>query len=284
MFCSDGPGTRSLMEQIGYGMLAFAAATMGALGGIGGAILLVPALVVTGMSPSEAAPLGLIMVAAASIAAGPRQLVERAVNHRIGVTTELAASTGAVIGATLSGLVSETALTYLLAGVALAAAAAGGSRSGVRNPPDPACLDDHVGERVGGLAGAYPSDDGNVPYRPRRIVPALGFMTVAGFVAGTSGASGGFIKSPAMSELMHVPTKVAAATTTFTVGITASAALVVFAVQGRLQVDAASLVVVGSLFGGVAGASLQSRLAPAAVRKVLAVILVAVAVVMVVRA
>ena len=42
----------------------------------------------------------------------------------------------------------------------------------------------------------------------------LGFMGLAGFIAGTAGASGGLIKTPATTELMHVPMKVAAATTT----------------------------------------------------------------------
>jgi uncharacterized membrane protein YfcA len=66
-------------------------------------------------------------------------------------------------------------------------------------------------------------------------------MGLAGMVAGTAGASGGFIKTPVTSELMHVPTRVAAATTTSTIGITASAALAVFALQGRTDVHAGAL-------------------------------------------
>ena len=50
-------------------------------------------------------------------------------------------------------------------------------------------------------------------------------MSVAGLVSGLAGVGGGFIKTPAMSEIMHVPIKVAAATTTFTVGITAATSL-----------------------------------------------------------
>ncbi len=272
------------MEEIGYGALALLAAGLGTLGGLGGAILLVPALVLTGMSASSAAPLGLLTVAAASIAAGPRQLLERSVNHRLGVTTELLASSGAVVGALVSGSISDTALTYLLAVVALGAALAGLRRGGLRNPPHPDCDTSDVGERVGSLAGAYPLGDEIVPYETRNLQKGLAFMGLAGFVAGTAGASGGFIKTPASSELMRVPMKVAAATTTFTVGITSSAALIVFAIQGRIDTDASGLVVVGSLLGGQLGASLQSRLAPNIIRRVLTVLLVVVAVILVVRA
>lgn len=86
----------------------------------------------------------------------------------------------------------------------------------------------------------------------------MGFMVLAGLIAGTAGTSGGFVKTPATSELMHVPTKVAAATTTFTIGVTAASALAVFAVQGRIDTRASSAVIVGSLAGAVAGARLQA--------------------------
>lgn len=272
------------MDLVGPALLAMVAAALGALGGLGGAILLVPALVVTGMSATEAAPLGLLTVAAGSIAAGPRQLEERSVNHRLGVATEVVASTGAVAGAIISGLFSDRALTLLLAVVAAVAALAGVRRTGLRNPPDPACDRQDVGERVGSLAGAYPLGTGVVPYRTQRLRSGFVLMAVAGLVAGTAGASGGFIKTPAMAEVMSVPMKVAAATTTFTVGITASAALVVFAFQGRVDVEAASLVIVGSLIGGQVGAASQSRLSPPLIRRLLSGLLLAVAIVLVVRA
>lgn len=272
------------MELVGYAFAALCTATFGALGGLGGAVLLVPILVVAGVPASEAAPLGLLTVAAGSISAGPRQLRERTVNHRLGVATELMASTGAVGGALLSGAVSDEVLTYLLAAVALAAALAGGARKGLRNRPDPRCVTSDVGERVGGLAGAYPLDRGIVPYRVTRLPSGLGFMGLAGFIAGTAGASGGFIKTPATTELMHVPMKVAAATTTFTVGITSSSALVVFALQGRIDVETSALVIVGSLVGGQLGAGLQSKMSPPLVRRVLAALLVAVALLLVAQA
>lgn len=153
----------------------------------------------------------------------------------------------------------------------------------MRNPPDPACIRSDVGERVGALSGAYPLGDDVVPYRPVRLRSGLVFMGVAGFIAGTSGASGGFIKTPATSEVMHVPMKVAAATTTFTVGVTSSAALVVFALQGRIDVEVGAAVIAGSLVGGQVGARLQSTMPPASIRTILSVLLVIVAIVLVVQ-
>lgn len=262
--------------------LAAATSGIGALGGLGGAVILVPALVLAGWSPVAAAPLGLISVAAGSVAAGARQLSERSVNHRIGVTTELAATAGAVVGALVADRFPDDFLIYLLAAVALGAAFMGGRRKGLRNPPRPELGMEDVGERVGSLAGAYPVHGGVASYETRRLPLGLALMSVAGLVAGTTGASGGFIKTPATSEVMHVPTKVAASTTTFTIGITASAALVVFALGGRLDIQQSAAVVFGSLAGGLIGAVVQSRLHPAHVRRALSVVLVLIAVALVV--
>ncbi len=271
----------SVIELIGYGLMAAVAALVGVLGGLGGAVLLVPALVLVGMSPSEAAPLGLVTVAAGSIAAAPRQLADRSVNHRIGVATELASSAGAVFGAIVSGFIGDRVLTLSLAAVAVMAALAGGRRSGLRNQPDPEADESDIGERVGSLAGAYPLGVEVVPYRAERLPLAMAFMSVSGLIAGVAGVSGGFIKTPATSEIMKVPTKVAASTTTFTVGLTAATALVVFAVQGRIDAKTAALVAAGSLVGGMVGARVQAGLHPARVRRVLSVLLLIVAVVLV---
>ena len=132
-------------------------AAVGSVGGLGGALLLVPLLVATGTPATEAAPLGLVLVAAGSLAGGSRHLEDRSVNHRLGVTVEVAASAGAVVGALLSGVVSETVLVYALAAVALVAAVLG------------------VGSAVFALAGSL-------------LVPSVGDSTEAmrlGLLAGT---------------------------------------------------------------------------------------------------
>ena len=272
------------METLGYAILAMFAAGLGTIGGLGGAILLVPALVVTGTPAAEAAPIGLVTVVAGSISAAPRQLVERATNHRVGVATELAASTGAVVGATLAGTVSDRLLTYVLAAVAATAAAISAKPPRHATVPDPRCVAADIGERIGALAGATPTATGIVPYTARRVPITMGLMWVAGLIAGTSGVSGGFIKTPATSEVMRIPTRVAASTTTFTVGITSSTALLVLAIDGRIDARSCAAAISGSLVGGRLGSTLQSSLSDDAVRAVLCVLLAVVAVILVARA
>lgn len=272
-----------MSEPILIGLLALITASLGVIGGLGGAILLVPALVLAGTQPIDAAPLGMLMVAAGSLGASAAQLREGMLNHRIGVVGEVGASLGVAVGVLAAGLLSARFLTSLLAVVALIAAGAGGFRRGVRNLPDPGASRADLGENEREMAGAYPLGDGVVPYRARRVPVGITALGVVGVVAGMTGTSGGYLKTPIMSEVMHIPVKVAAATTTFMVGLTAASGLVAFAVQGRLDVVSGSAVVLGGLVGGRLGGIAQLRVSPVATRRVVSVFLAIVAVLLLVR-
>lgn len=270
------------MSSLVLAVLSFVAAGTGALGGLGGAVLLVPALVVAGMEPVSAAPLGLLTVAASSLAASSTQLDEDVVNHRLGVTLEVPASIGAAIGALLSAVVSATVLRWVLAIAAIGAGVVTAARGRSRHRVSPSS-GTKPGERRGRLAGAYVEDGGVISYEAHNVPAGMSVVGVAGLVAGMTGTSGGFIKTPVMNELMRVPIKVAAATTVFMVGLTAASALLVHAVQGRIDPAAAGAVVVGGLVGGRTGAMVQAHLPPTLVRRFLGAVLVLVGAVLLVR-
>lgn len=270
------------MSSLVLAALSFAAAGIGALGGLGGAVLFVPVLVVAGMEPAQAAPLGLLTVAAGSLSASSTQLDADTVNHRLGVTLEVSASAGAAVGALASAVVGATVLRWILAAAAITAGIASAARSGSRHRPS-RVSDAKPGERRGRLAGAYQEDPGVVEYRARNVPTGIAVMGAAGVVAGMTGTSGGFVKTPVMNQLMRLPIKVAAATTVFMVGVTAASALIVYAVQGRIDPQAAGAVVVGGLVGGRVGAMVQAHLPPTLVRRFLGGVLVLVGVALLVR-
>ncbi|MGY6499559.1 MAG: sulfite exporter TauE/SafE family protein [Acidimicrobiales bacterium] len=259
-------------------LLAAAAGTIGTVGGLGGAILFVPVLVLAGTDPALAAPLGLVSVAAGAVAAGPIQLGRGVVHHRLGLTVEISASVGALLAAVWSAQASPAALRYLLAATAFVAGVMGLTRTELRNRPTPEFVAEPPAEWPGTLSGTYLGPGGAIPYRARRLPLGVGCMFAAGAVSGLAGVGGGFIKTPIMREIMWVPVKVAAATSTFTVGITSATALIVFAGQGRLQVEPGAAVALGGLAGGLAGAWIQDRLSPTVVRRLLGLVLLVVAV------
>jgi uncharacterized membrane protein YfcA len=271
------------LSVVALAALALATSMVGALGGIGGAVLLVPLLVALGVDPAEAAPLGLVSVAAGSLAAGEPQLGSGLVHHRLGVTLESVGSAATVAAALVSSSLPVAVLQWVLALAALAGAVASFGRKTTRNLPSAAFAYEVHGEWPGTLGGVYPGPGGPVPYQARRVPLGLSLMAVGGTVAGLTGVGGGFLKTPVMSEVMYVPVKVAAATTTFMSGITAAAGLAVFSRQGRADAVDLAAIVLGALAGGRIGSHFQARLAPIVVRRVLAAVLVVVAVIVVAR-
>lgn len=271
------------MNPLLLGLLALLTSGIGALGGLGGAVLLVPLMVVLGLSPAEAAPIGLLSVGAGTLTAGIPELREGLVHHRLGVSVELGVATGTFVGAFASAAISARALSIILAVIVVVAALAGAFRKGIRNRPDVTFVAETPGEWPGTLGGTYRLGEASVPYQARRLLLGLPAMLVAGVVAGLSGVGGGFLKTPAMTEVMHVPVKVAAATATFSVGITAASGLIVYASQGRIDTQLGAAAVLGGLLGGSLGARLQGILAPTKVRRALSVVLVVVAVLLVAR-
>jgi uncharacterized membrane protein YfcA len=271
------PGTWQLL------LLAAGSSFLGALAGIGGATLLVPALLLAGMDVLDAAPLGLLSVAATSLSASTRQLDAGLVHHRLGVTVEVVASSFAIGGALLSTSMPEVWLARALGLGAFAGAVFTLARRGTRNRPEVAFTDDSAGEWPGTLGGTYHFGGHSVPYLARNVPLGLSVAALAGAVSGMAGVGGGFLKTPAMSEIMQVPVKVAAATATFTAGVTAASGLLVFAGQGRLQVLPGATVVLGALGGAWIGARLQTRLHASRARLATGAVLIIVSVVVIGR-
>ena len=117
----------------------------------------------------------------------------------------------------------------------------------------------------------------------RRLTVGIGLIGGAGLLAGLTGVSGGFIKTPVMSEVMRVPVKVAGATSMFMVGITAAVTIAVYTAQGRISASIAPAVL-GGLLGGWLGSAVRSRLPAVVVRRLLSSVLLLIGVVVVMRA
>lgn len=265
-------------------LLGGATGAVGVLGGLGGAVLLVPVLSLGGVPVAEAAPLGLLAVAAGSLAASPDHIESGLVNHRLGITVELSASAGALLGASLIGIASERQLSWVLGSVAIIAgfAAVTGDTSEERWTA-PAFAAETSGEWPGTLGGLFHTSLGPYPYQVGRLPLGSAVMALAGVMAGLSGTSGGYLKTPTMHRLMGAPLLVASATTTFTVGITAAAGIGIHVVHGRIDPLAGAAIIAGALLGGRLGIHLQSRLRIPTLRHVIAVALVAIGLVLFLR-
>jgi uncharacterized membrane protein YfcA len=219
-------------------LVGLAAGVLGALMGVGGGVIVVPALsAIVGLPFRHAVAVSLVVIIASSSASAAAYVGKRVADVKVGVVLELATVAGAVAGSTLAVIVPVGALKLAFSALAIYSAGMLWVR---RN---------HATEEAS--AGAY---------EVRRWPLGLGASAVAGAVSGLLGVGGGLFKVPAMTLGMGLPFKVAAATSNFMIGVTAAASAYVYYARGELDVDVAAPVVVGVFLGARLGSSLLVHL------------------------
>jgi len=234
--------TALLLAAVGAG-----AGLFGALMGVGGGLIVVPALTqVLGVPFPRAVAVSLAVIVVSSSASSAAYVETGLTDIRTGVFLELATVAGSVLAAHVppAGLLALfAAVTWLTAGTVWRRR--GRSGEGLR-------------------AGEAPVHGWG---------KGMGVSFVAGAVSGLIGVGGGFLKVPAMSLLMGLPFKVAAATSNFMIGVTAATSAYVYAARGDLDLAVAAPTVVGVYAGARLGTRLLPRIPAARLQGAFALVL-----------
>jgi len=268
------------LELLGIGVVA---GGLGALLGLGGGFIVVPALTLLfGINIHLAIGASLVSVIATSSGAAVAFVREHMANLRIGNFLELATVTGAITGALVASVLLPRAL-YVIFALALAQSAIAVAR---RKPiehraPPPA---DAWADRLH-LHGAYPDAARGriVAYRVGRSRLGLGLMYLAGVLSGLLGIGSGTLKVPAMDLAMGLPMKVSSATSNFMIGVTAAASTGVYFARGDISSLLAAPIALGGLTGALIASRLLGRVPARGLRITFAVVVFAIALQMLVK-
>lgn len=253
-----------------------AAGLLGALLGLGGGIIVVPALtLLLGVDIRYAIGASLISVIATSCAAGASYVRDRWSNVRLGMFLEPGTAIGAMIGAYLAGIVDPKWLHVIFAALLLFVVA---SMFRHREPhPTRPLPQDPLADRLA-LHGTLPLAAGDRPYGVHRS--RLGFVgsTGAGVVSGLLGVGGGLLKVPLMTVGMGVPLKAATATSNFMIGVTGAASAGVYFSRGDIEPVIAGPVALGVLVGATIGARVMTKMPATTLRVAFSAVLIITAV------
>jgi uncharacterized membrane protein YfcA len=88
---------------------------------------------------------------------------------------------------------------------------------------------------------------------------ALGLSTLAGMISAFLGVGGGVVQVPILHMILKYPLKVATATSTFMIGITAATGSVLYFFKDMIDYRAAAPLIIGTLAGSQIGARLAGR-------------------------
>ncbi len=265
-----------------YG-ISVLAGIIGALAGVGGGILVIPALTtIFGVDIHLAIGASIVSIIATSSGAAVGYVRDRLTNLRVGMFLEVATTTGAVGGALAAAVVAPGLLYILLAAVLGLSVLQQVSRLGEELPPEVVASPAAVTLR---LAGSYP-DHGlrrEVPYAARRVGIGFVMMLLAGFMSGLLGIGSGVLKVLAMDGVMRLPMKVSTATSNFMIGVTAAASAGIYLGRGDVDARLAAPVALGVLTGALMGSRILVRLRNRQVRLLFVPIMVVVALQMLTR-
>ena len=249
--------------------IAVLAGFLGALTGLGGGVVVTPALtLLLGVDIRYAIGASLVSVIATSSGAAAAYVREGYSNIRIAMFLEVATTMGALAGAFISANTPTSALAVIF-GLVLLHAAWQSSRRPVRKD---------AGERPDLLAtflrlnGSYPAPEGLQHYRVRKVKTGFSLMLGAGVVSGLLGIGSGALKVIAMDQAMRMPFKASTATSNFMIGVTAAASAGIYLARGYIDPGLAMPVMLGVLAGSVVGARLLMDTHPRVLRWIFAAV------------
>ncbi len=224
---------------------------LGALTGLGGGVVVTPALtLLLGVDLRYAIGATLVSVIATSSGAAAAYVREGYSNIRIGMFLEIATTLGAIAGAALAARTPTSALAVIFGAVLLYSAYLSGrprvEHHGARRP-------DALAARLR-MNSNYPTSEGRQPYFVQRVKTGFGLMFGAGILSGLLGIGSGALKVIAMDQAMGLPFKVSTTTSNFMIGVTAAASAGVYLHRGYIDPGLTMPVMLGVLLGSVLGA------------------------------
>ena len=247
-------------------LIGIAAGVIGSILGLGGGIIIVPALTLGfDMSIRTAVAASTVSIIATSTGAAVAYLRDRLTNTRVAIWLEMGTSIGALSGALIAGFMNQRVL-FVMFGLLLSYSAYNMFRTrkaehAVQVVPDAVSRKLRLGGSYYDMALGQ-----QVDYQVTRTIPGLIIMIFSGAAAGLLGIGAGIFKVPAMDQVMGMPFKASTATSNFMIGVTAASGAVVYFARGDVDPLVAGPVVLGVLLGAILGAKLMVRMKAAKIR------------------
>ncbi len=248
-------------------LISMSAGIMGAILGLGGGIIMTPALTfLFGVDIQHAIGASLISVIATSSGAAIAYIRDGITNIRVGMFLEIATTVGAICGAVIGGLIAPT-LLYSIFGVFLIYSALMMLKKVKQELPGEVEL--HPLAKKLRLQGDYYDKvlGRRIAYNAANVYSGFGVMYGAGVISGLLGIGSGSFKVMAMDMFMRLPLKVSSATSNFMMGVTGAASAAIYLFRGDIDPLISAPVAIGVLIGSTIGARLMQKMKSRTIRK-----------------
>jgi uncharacterized protein len=270
---------------MGFGLLilvSLVAGFVGALAGMGGGVVLIPALTLLGVDIKHAVAVSMLSVIATSSGAASAYVRDHITNLRVGMFLETFTILGALTGASITVAASQRIL-FVLFGLVLLGTWITLFFQG-REEWKPVLKADRFSQWLA-LSGRYydSAQRQMISYKVSRAHIGALLMFGAGIIAGLLGIGAGALKVLIHDLILGLPPKVSTTTSNLIIGVTALAGTGVYLSAGLIDPRLAGPVILGVSAGALAGTKVLVRLSNLAVRRFFLVVLIVLGVEMLVR-
>ena len=263
-------------------LISVVAGFVSAMSGMGGGVVLVPALTFSGLDIKHAIAISIVSVIATSSGSASAYVRDRITNLKVGMFLEMFTIVGALIGAAIS-LVSTQRPLFLAFGIVLLACwgALFVERHQIWRP----VTHQDGFSRWLELEGAYYdlAAGQHIEYRGARAYLGGPLMFGAGVIAGLLGIGAGALKVLIHDLVMGLPPKVSTTSSNLIIGVTALAGTSIYLAAGLIDPGLAAPVILGVVAGALIGTRVLVRLSNQAVRRFFQAVLVVLGLEMILR-
>jgi uncharacterized membrane protein YfcA len=267
----------NVIEALLVFVLGFAVGVPSSMVGLGGGIMIVPALIILFQVPAQnAIAISLVAILGTTVSSTIGYIRHKQVDYKLGLLYDILDIPGIILGAYLTTLLPENILVGICGAFILFI-----TIILIRSKKKPECPISIPGES--GTREWIRNKEwirNGIDHKGRAITYALGNPLVAltssfvgGIITGLAGLGGGITDVSTMI-LLGIPTHIAVASSEFAMAITNGVGVVAHGLLNNLLLEYAIPITMGTVIGAQLGCALAKRVKGKTIRNILAVIAV----------
>ena len=254
-----------MVEILQFMLIAVLAGFLGSLVGLGGGIIITPALTILfGFDIKYAIGASIVAVIATSSGSAIAFVKDHVSNMRVGMLLEVFTTAGGVVGALMAGVFSSKLLYIFFSLILLNSFYGMLKKTGLitkLKKEEEKVENDKYADKYKLNSSYYDKATGEtVEYNVTNVPQGSLVMFGAGFASGLLGIGSGAFKVVALDTYMKLPIKVSTATSNFMMGVTATASALIYFFNGTINPAVAAPIAIGTLIGSRTGAKVMQRL------------------------
>ena len=254
-----------MVEILQFMLIAVLAGFLGSLVGLGGGIIITPALTILfGFDIKYAIGASIVAVIATSSGSAIAFVKDHVSNMRVGMLLEVFTTAGGVVGALMAGVFSSKLLYIFFSLILLNSVYGMLKKTGLITKvkkEEEKVENDKYADKYKLNSTYYDKATGEtVKYNVTNVPHGSLVMFGAGFASGLLGIGSGAFKVVALDTYMKLPIKVSTATSNFMMGVTATASALIYFFNGTINPVVAAPIAIGTLIGSRTGAKVMQRL------------------------